>query len=616
MWRFFDAESNKYNNRWFSFTPTNLASSQKYISQVTSSSSKGLKSESYIRNLYGQKLYCKPFDFECNDSNENNEAPGRCILDESLFESYYRQRGDVPLDKIFALYHNPNTLTFGSINETHDDNIRERDNSNTTGHSSKRIRYSIEPTRNLIGYGLELIHQQQQHQKPDPIVQSDHSTPKSFSPADTSLMEFLQYYAKLPEWVHPKQIVRGQEILTTYLPAIGATLYYRSLVPGFSLPKIAAVLLSTGYLAPPASQMQVQNRLLDTGAFLAAISALVDVAPNETTTTTTATSTIAIPLLEPYSEIWQTILQVRVLHAKVRYALLKRENAKQWNTTHYGIPINQEDLAATLLAFSYNTLLGIEFILGCPLSTSDQLDYLHFWRYVGWLLGIETMDDTTYLSSCLEGPSPATLQYPPLDPCGPGWIKNRPNPLEHSYSMFASILLHLSKPDSTSVTVAQHLLQLGGRSSDPNAALQNIRKLNDANKKEDIPKKNTMWYYFRSYQCRRFIGHELANALLLPLHPKWYKRWELHTYSTIYLLFLRLYTWVSVPRSPFRSIVFQWHQKHLTQFFLTWKSKFNKSKTSQLITETEDMPLGDTNHDNLEGEGSSCPFAMVAPPQY
>jgi ER-bound oxygenase mpaB/B'/Rubber oxygenase, catalytic domain len=568
-----------------------------------SESSTILMQENYIRNLYGQKLYCKPYNFEGKDCSVNTESPGRCILNECIFETYYRQRGDIPLDKIFSLYHHPKHSLSNCSSKADENKVEDRKN---ITRPDGPIRNSIEPTRNLIGYGIELMHQRQQQKQ----IDHNDSTLNSYSEADNALIEFLQYYAKVPEWVNPKQIARGQEILTTYLPAIGATLYYRSLVPGFSIPKIAAVLLSTGYLAPPASQSQVQNRLLDTGAFIAAISALVVEAPN------TIRSDTSTPLLEPYSEIWQTILQVRVLHAKVRYALLKRDNTKRWNINEFGIPINQEDLAATLLAFSYNTLLGIEFILGCPISTSDQLDYLHFWRYVGWLLGIETIHDTAYIATLQDGNNLEAIKYPPLDPCGPGWIASRPNPLEHSYSMFASILLHLSKPDSTSVTVAQHLLQLGGRSSDPSTALEKLRTSNDVNKREDVPKKNTMWYYFRSYQCRRFVGHELANALLLPLHPKWYKRWELHTYSTMYLLFLRLYTWVSVPRSPFRSMIFKWHQKHLTQFFKNWKSKFAKSSSSLSVATNDDNHPDDMYNDILGGGVSSCPFAMVAPPKY
>ncbi len=591
VWHFEnDSSGSIWSNRWFSFSATNLASSQTYLESAVQ-----CEGTNYIKNLYGQKLFCKPYDFEGNAQNQKNQMPGRCILDESIFESYYRQRGDLPLDKIFELYHS---------SKAENSNMSEEVNCNGT---NAPIRSSIEPTRNLIAYGIDLI-QQQQRQQGD-------ATSGSLPEADAALVDFLQYYAKVPEWVNPQQIVRGQKILTTYMAAIGATLYYRSLVPGFSIPKIAMVLLSTGYLAPPASRFQVQNRLVDTGAFIAAISAL-RVAPATVTTTTTSDTTannaaVPVPLLEPYSEIWQTVLHVRVLHAKVRHTLMQRKNAKQWNTTQYGIPINQEDLAATLLAFSYNSLLGIEFILGCPLSSSDQLDYLHFWRYVGWLLGVETIHDAAYISSFDDDVDDRRhVNLPPLDPCGPGWLEEHPNPLEHSYSMFASILLHLSKPDSTSVTVAHHLLQLGRTTNQK-----------ESNPKINNPKNNTMWYYFRSYQCRRYVGHELANALLLPVHPKWYRRLELHTYSTLYLLFLRLYTWMSVPRSPFQSIIFRWHQKHLTQFFNNWKSKFTKSSTSRSETnDTHDISSDDScsaETTNLLGdEASSCPFAMIAPPQY
>jgi hypothetical protein len=72
---------------------------------------------------------------------------------------------------------------------------------------------------------------------------------------------------------------------------------------------------------------------------------------------------------------------------------------------------------------------------------------------------------TTTTSS--SSSSSSDFRYRPLDPCGPGWIEIDPNPIEYAYAMFASILLHLSKPDGTSVQVAHHLLQLGGRSNNP-----------------------------------------------------------------------------------------------------------------------------------------------------
>jgi hypothetical protein len=259
---------------------------------------------------------------------------------------------------------------------------------------------SIEPKWNLIAYGLDLLRQrqrqQQQQQQQAQFAPPTTTTPSiSSKKADKLSIDFLQYYASIPQWVNVQQIQRGQDILVQYLPAIGATLYYRSRIPGFSLPKIAAVLLSTAYLAPPASSQQVQQRLLDTGAFIAAISHYSKSKQQSSFTGTgtcnssSCSTATTISLLEPYSDIWQTVLQVRVLHAKVRYALLNRQRqrsrsngtstrsnrptTKEWDTKLYGIPINQEDMSVTLLAFSFNSLLGIEFIFGAPLCKDDQL---------------------------------------------------------------------------------------------------------------------------------------------------------------------------------------------------------------------------------------------------
>ena len=55
-------------------------------------------------------------------------------------------------------------------------------------------------------------------------------------------------------------------------------------------------------------------------------------------------------------------------------------------------------MAATLLAFSYNVLVGIELIGGTPLPQQQQEDYLALWRYIGWLLGV----DSTALDPCRD----------------------------------------------------------------------------------------------------------------------------------------------------------------------------------------------------------------------
>jgi mpaB/rubber oxygenase-like protein len=53
----------------------------------------------------------------------------------------------------------------------------------------------------------------------------------------------------------------------------------------------------------------------------------------------------------------------------------------------YGLPINQEDLAGTLMSFSSIVVDGLER-LGVTLSDSDREAYLHCWLVAGHLLGI------------------------------------------------------------------------------------------------------------------------------------------------------------------------------------------------------------------------------------
>jgi hypothetical protein len=360
--------------------------------------------------------------------------------------------------------------------------------------------------------------------------------------------------------VDVEQLERGRTVFLAHAPAIGAALYYRSLVPGFSIPNIAAVIQFTRYLASD----QVTTRLMDTGALLSSC------------------MTGSISTLFEGGAGWKAALYVRILHAKVRRALLKRSKP-EWDTNRLGIPINQEDMAATLLAFSVNALVGVEFVAGIPMKRQEQLDYLALCRYIGWLLGVHTVSDED-LSGKLR----------PLDPCGPGWFENGDpgDPIVHSRSTLMSVIFHLMKPDESSVTVANHLLTIG-RSRDP-----------DANSKDENSR--IAWFYFRSLQCRRFIGDPLADALQLKRHDIWWKRWLLFSASTLYLSLLRMYTLAAMLCPPARRRIQRWHLDTLTRFHENWM-KSHQTRMARALGKEK----GQT-----ETAESCCPFAMVAPPEY
>lgn len=85
------------------------------------------------------------------------------------------------------------------------------------------------------------------------------------TPAQNAMCTFLKTYEHVPSWVDKEQLQRGQDVFLAYSPAAALALYYRSLVPGFSSPKINAVVTSTAYLTPPARPDQSLQRILDTG---------------------------------------------------------------------------------------------------------------------------------------------------------------------------------------------------------------------------------------------------------------------------------------------------------------------------------------------------------------
>jgi hypothetical protein len=385
---------------------------------------------------------------------------------------------------------------------------------------------------------------------------------------------YRHYHDRIPPWVDWEQIQRGIDIFLAYLPAAGCALYYRSLIGGFSIPKIVEVLVATRYLVPASmgrrrqqngmrdvnrsegcsndDRKRTMERLMDTGGFMACCFA----PPQQKE-----------PHLPPPAEAlrpgelgWKAALRVRVLHAKVRRSLLR---SKSWDMKN-GTPINQEDMAATLLAFSVNVLMGIEYVAGRPLSEEDQRDYLALWRYLGWLLGVDTPEE--------GGSSNSTIgeRLPPLDPCGLNKCCDgetaKKDAILHSYATLESMILHLLHPNEQSCQLVHHLLSFNGR------------------------------VQFRSDMCRRFLGDPLSDNLGITNGSTVMIR------CTVYLvlMFLRCYTLLAMTFPRIRQMFIQWHGAFYMRFLQAWQRNHDKR-------------VGDA----MDREGvvkKSCPFSMLMPP--
>src|SRR3954454_6141105 len=79
-------------------------------------------------------------------------------------------------------------------------------------------------------------------------------------------------------------------------------------------------------------------------------------------------------LTEPGGRGRRAIQKVRLMHGAVRKLAA---SAPTWKA-EYGLPINQEDLAGTLMSFSWVVMDGLDK-LGISLSDSDREAYLHCW---------------------------------------------------------------------------------------------------------------------------------------------------------------------------------------------------------------------------------------------
>ena len=244
-----------------------------------------------------------------------------------------------------------------------------------------------------------------------------------------------------PAWIDWASLARGQEVFVRYAGAAELSLLHLSLIGGFGAPKINKVLMATGYLA----NRNTNRRLFETNQMI------VDCLPPGS--------------MEPLvGGGWLSCMRVRFLHARVRERLLRTD---RWDRAAWGVPINQEDMVATLLSFHYNVLFAIQRI-GVPLSERELSDYSHLWRYIGHVMGIRD-------------------EHNPCDS------------FPRSKAMLESLVMHIVEPDATSEYLSHHV----------------IRSL-------ELKKPSQWSFEAHAQMARMFMGDELADRLKLPASRYYY----------------------------------------------------------------------------------------------
>lgn len=197
------------------------------------------------------------------------------------------------------------------------------------------------------------------------LVDND-QVPPSGLPIDVT--DYLDQTSSLPDWADTARIKRGQAVFEEFGPECCIALFCASLPSAYASTKGVHVLSQTAQLAT-----NTRRRILETGQFL------VDVMSPDG--------------LAAGGKGVRTIQHVRLMHAAVRHLI--RVHARTaapaavpppWNST-WGEPINQEDLAGTLMSFAY--VVGEPFPrMGVTLTSEQQNDYLYVWRVIGHMLGV------------------------------------------------------------------------------------------------------------------------------------------------------------------------------------------------------------------------------------
>lgn len=185
----------------------------------------------------------------------------------------------------------------------------------------------------------------------------------------TSVNNYFKDNDDLPAWADAHKIKIAQDLFKENGPEIALILNYKALPLCYACKNGAKVLATTGRLTSVGNDTsKMMRRLLETSQMVINV--------------------MSEGGLSPKGKGIITVKKVRLYHAAIRFFLLNSNNNFKWDTQHYGLPINQEEMAGTLMAFSALVLNGLTQ-LGIELTKEQKDAYMHCWNIVGHYIGLE-----------------------------------------------------------------------------------------------------------------------------------------------------------------------------------------------------------------------------------
>jgi hypothetical protein len=178
--------------------------------------------------------------------------------------------------------------------------------------------------------------------------------------APASMHRLFEEFERDPDWVDHQLVERGAFLFRRFGPAVFSFEGAGTLL-AYTESSIARPLGMTGRYAGDAAL----NRFMETARFW------ID--------------TTDPGGLRPGSPGRATAMRVRVMHVFIRQKIMEHP---EWDLDAWGKPINQSDALITLLAGGYAAGVAMH-LLGYRSTAADIVAMMHFWRYVGHLMGVQ-----------------------------------------------------------------------------------------------------------------------------------------------------------------------------------------------------------------------------------
>lgn len=195
--------------------------------------------------------------------------------------------------------------------------------------------------------------------KADEALKSFIANPTSYNVRHKFFSTFFDTLDLKPDWLDWERLAIGQEFCQR--PGLTSMIVLRDycLMGGYESAAINKPLIYTGALSKGAVK-----RLVDTVEFW-------------------------VQVTKPGNLSWGKagfveLIRTRLIHSYARVNILDKTD---WDSKRWGLPINIWDMLATNLGFSLVFLVGLR-LMGIRPSKQEIDGLFHFWKYIGYILGI------------------------------------------------------------------------------------------------------------------------------------------------------------------------------------------------------------------------------------